>query len=264
MIQLERRDVLHRGAPAATCLPRRPRRRGAQASLRDLTSPPRRRRPAARHRQALGAARDPLSCRQAHHRRRVRRDQAPSRTTARKAPGGLGGFPRRSRHSSPTITKRLDGSGYPRGLTAMDMSLETRILAVCDVYDALVSDRVYCATALVAQSARSRCSRTRVDGYDQRAVAALRPRPSRPSRRSAGVLQRPGARDAAEGGRDGRPGASQGDELEGSIERPLTKLSLLAIWSITVSGTAPSVVIAMTVAARPRPGPGGPPRPRRC
>ena len=35
--------------------------------------------------------------------------------------------------------ERLDGSGYPRGLSAEELDLETRILAVCDVYDALVS-----------------------------------------------------------------------------------------------------------------------------
>ena len=39
--------------------------------------------------------------------------------------------------------ERLDGSGYPRGLARHELDLETRILAVCDVYDALVSDRVY-------------------------------------------------------------------------------------------------------------------------
>jgi hypothetical protein len=39
--------------------------------------------------------------------------------------------------------ERLDGSGYPRGLCADELALETRILAVCDVYDALVSPRVY-------------------------------------------------------------------------------------------------------------------------
>ena len=39
--------------------------------------------------------------------------------------------------------ERLDGSGYPRGLVGEELDLETRILAVCDVYDALVSDRVY-------------------------------------------------------------------------------------------------------------------------
>ncbi len=39
--------------------------------------------------------------------------------------------------------ERLDGSGYPRGLVGEQLAIETRILAVCDVYDALVSDRVY-------------------------------------------------------------------------------------------------------------------------
>jgi putative nucleotidyltransferase with HDIG domain len=39
--------------------------------------------------------------------------------------------------------ERLDGTGYPRGLGAPDLDIETRILAVCDVFDALLSDRVY-------------------------------------------------------------------------------------------------------------------------
>jgi HD-GYP domain-containing protein (c-di-GMP phosphodiesterase class II) len=39
--------------------------------------------------------------------------------------------------------ERLDGSGYPRGLRAEEISLDARILATCDVYDALVSPRVY-------------------------------------------------------------------------------------------------------------------------
>ena len=39
--------------------------------------------------------------------------------------------------------ERLDGTGYPRGLAGDEISLDTRILAVCDVFDALVSKRVY-------------------------------------------------------------------------------------------------------------------------
>ena len=39
--------------------------------------------------------------------------------------------------------ERLDGTGYPRGLGAPDLCVETRILAVCDVFDALMSKRVY-------------------------------------------------------------------------------------------------------------------------
>jgi HD-GYP domain-containing protein (c-di-GMP phosphodiesterase class II) len=38
----------------------------------------------------------------------------------------------------------LDGSGYPRGLTAPDIPVQSRILALCDVFDALLaSDRPY-------------------------------------------------------------------------------------------------------------------------
>jgi putative nucleotidyltransferase with HDIG domain len=39
--------------------------------------------------------------------------------------------------------ERLDGSGYPRGLAGAELTLDVRILAACDVYDALVSPRVY-------------------------------------------------------------------------------------------------------------------------
>lgn len=39
--------------------------------------------------------------------------------------------------------ERMDGSGYPEGLTGDEIPLEARIMAVADVYDALVSKRVY-------------------------------------------------------------------------------------------------------------------------
>jgi putative nucleotidyltransferase with HDIG domain len=39
--------------------------------------------------------------------------------------------------------ERLDGSGYPRGLREAELDLETRVLMVCDVFDALLSTRVY-------------------------------------------------------------------------------------------------------------------------
>src|SRR5918999_557377 len=39
--------------------------------------------------------------------------------------------------------ERLDGSGYPRGLSGPAITLDARILAVCDVHDALISTRVY-------------------------------------------------------------------------------------------------------------------------
>ncbi|HEY1275657.1 MAG TPA: HD-GYP domain-containing protein [Thermoleophilaceae bacterium] len=39
--------------------------------------------------------------------------------------------------------ERLDGSGYPRGMKGEELDLETRVMGVCDVYDALMSTRVY-------------------------------------------------------------------------------------------------------------------------
>ncbi len=39
--------------------------------------------------------------------------------------------------------ERMDGSGYPRGLAGSEIHLYGRIVAVADVYDALVSDRAY-------------------------------------------------------------------------------------------------------------------------
>jgi putative two-component system response regulator len=39
--------------------------------------------------------------------------------------------------------ERWDGTGYPQGLSGEDIPLEGRIAAVADVFDALVSRRVY-------------------------------------------------------------------------------------------------------------------------
>jgi hypothetical protein len=55
----------------------------------------------------------------------------------------LGGFDASVRRLVLDHHERLDGTGYPRGLHGSELDLSTRILAVCDVYDALVSPRVY-------------------------------------------------------------------------------------------------------------------------
>lgn len=39
--------------------------------------------------------------------------------------------------------EKLDGSGYPRGLTGEELDLPSRILTVADIFDALASDRPY-------------------------------------------------------------------------------------------------------------------------
>jgi putative two-component system response regulator len=39
--------------------------------------------------------------------------------------------------------EKYDGSGYPNGFSGNDIPLSGRLMAIIDVYDALVSERVY-------------------------------------------------------------------------------------------------------------------------
>jgi HD-GYP domain-containing protein (c-di-GMP phosphodiesterase class II) len=55
----------------------------------------------------------------------------------------LGGFDREVHDLVLDHHERLDGGGYPRGVHGEQIALATRVLTVCDVYDALVSHRVY-------------------------------------------------------------------------------------------------------------------------
>lgn len=68
--------------------------------------------------------------------------------------------------------ERLDGSGYPRGLTAQELGLETRVLAVCDVFDALISRRVY-REAWSEADALALLQRESGTAFDPRCVEAL-------------------------------------------------------------------------------------------
>jgi putative nucleotidyltransferase with HDIG domain len=69
--------------------------------------------------------------------------------------------------------ERLDGSGYPDGLKGDEIDLETRILAVADVWDALVSPRVY-RGAWTPERAMGLLVEESGPGFDPRCVAALR------------------------------------------------------------------------------------------
>jgi putative nucleotidyltransferase with HDIG domain len=55
----------------------------------------------------------------------------------------LGGFSDTVHRLVRSHHERLDGSGYPDRARGHDLSVDVRILAVCDVYDALISTRVY-------------------------------------------------------------------------------------------------------------------------
>jgi putative nucleotidyltransferase with HDIG domain len=83
------------------------------------------------------------------------------------------GYPAQIRRVVRGHHERLDGAGYPDGRGGDELDLETRILSVADVWDALVSPRVYrgawtperAMALLVAESGTA---------FDPRCVDALR------------------------------------------------------------------------------------------
>lgn len=68
--------------------------------------------------------------------------------------------------------ERLDGGGYPRGLTAEHIALETRIITTADIFDAITADRPYRA-AIAPQQALAMMEKTVGTALDPRCFAAL-------------------------------------------------------------------------------------------
>lgn len=68
--------------------------------------------------------------------------------------------------------ERLDGSGYPRGISGDDIRLEARILAVADVLDAMASNRPY-RPALGLDTALEELTKHQGTLYDPTVVAAM-------------------------------------------------------------------------------------------
>ncbi|HTU78014.1 MAG TPA: diguanylate cyclase [Solirubrobacteraceae bacterium] len=68
--------------------------------------------------------------------------------------------------------ERPDGRGYPLGLSAQQIPIEARILAVADAYEAMTSDRAYSASVGQAEACAEleRCAGTQ---FDPRVVQAL-------------------------------------------------------------------------------------------
>lgn len=68
--------------------------------------------------------------------------------------------------------ERIDGSGYPRGLSGDTISLMGRIVAVADAFDAITSDRPY-HTGATVEEAFSRLRRAVGTHFDPNCVEAL-------------------------------------------------------------------------------------------
>jgi HD-GYP domain-containing protein (c-di-GMP phosphodiesterase class II) len=85
--------------------------------------------------------------------------------------GELGSFPASVRRLVRGHHERLDGSGYPQRLAGDEVDLELRILGVCDVYDALISPRVY-RNAWTHEEAME-LLRSERHGFDERCVSTL-------------------------------------------------------------------------------------------
>jgi diguanylate cyclase (GGDEF)-like protein/putative nucleotidyltransferase with HDIG domain len=68
--------------------------------------------------------------------------------------------------------ERPDGTGYPRGLNAEEISLEASIVAVGDAYEAMTSDRVY-RMAIGVEAARRELLENAGTQFDERVVEAL-------------------------------------------------------------------------------------------
>jgi HD-GYP domain-containing protein (c-di-GMP phosphodiesterase class II) len=85
--------------------------------------------------------------------------------------------------------ERIDGRGYPLGLSGADIPLEARILAVADAYEAMTADRAYRA-ALGHDAAQEELRAGAGTQFDPEVVeaflAVLSPRVRRP-RRTIGV-----------------------------------------------------------------------------
>ena len=77
--------------------------------------------------------------------------------------------------------ERFDGAGYPDGLAGEQIPLGARIIAVCDAFDAMTSDRPYRkrgsvedAIAELRQHAGSQFDPTVVEAFCEVAVALER------------------------------------------------------------------------------------------
>jgi DNA-binding NarL/FixJ family response regulator len=80
---------------------------------------------------------------------------------------------RASREIAARHHERLDGSGYPRGLTAMSLTAADRLLAAADVYHALTEPRPHRSAMSPADAAGTVQAEVRAGRLDGDAVNAV-------------------------------------------------------------------------------------------
>jgi diguanylate cyclase (GGDEF)-like protein len=81
-------------------------------------------------------------------------------------------------HTAPLVRsshERIDGDGYPDGLKGTDIPLGSRIIAVCDAYDAMIAPRPYRQAKQIPDAINElrRCAGTQFDPEVVDAVCAL-------------------------------------------------------------------------------------------
>jgi putative nucleotidyltransferase with HDIG domain len=84
----------------------------------------------------------------------------------------LGGFPEQVQRLVHEHHERLNGTGYPLGISGPQLGIGPRVLAVCDVFDALTSDRCY-RDAWPEAKALALLRREAGTAYDARCVRAM-------------------------------------------------------------------------------------------
>ncbi|WP_334173906.1 two-component system response regulator [Pseudoxanthobacter sp.] len=81
-------------------------------------------------------------------------------------------FLRIAREVAYSHQEKWDGSGYPQGLSGTDIPLSARLMAVADVYDALISERIY-KRAMAHEEAVEVIRRGRGSHFDPAVVDAF-------------------------------------------------------------------------------------------
>ncbi len=91
---------------------------------------------------------------------------------SRESDGGSLSFIRTAMEIAATHHEKFNGTGYPKGLAGKDIPLSGRLMAIIDVYDALVSERVY-KPAYTHEDALAMIAQERGNHFDPEIVDAF-------------------------------------------------------------------------------------------